>query len=128
MYDLPIPEEPDDRSVVLDRESIAWQRRDDLAPSRRPELRWMRVGGSVTPKAWRHLLVDRGALAPMLAESSLEAEGWYRAGYLEPGCEAFRQTPDVPAPDARTPITAGEVREANGDPTGRQEADRRGFL
>lgn len=75
MLTVDIPAEPDDRAVVLDRDTDAWQRRGGA---------WHRVGVVQVPlrgemptgldahvKTWPHLLVDRGPLAPMIAESAV---------------------------------------------------------
>lgn len=72
MFSLPVPEEPVERSVVLDREAVAWQRYG---------TRWFRTAqlvpvfggiGDGNGLAWAELLVRNGPLAPMVAESSLE--------------------------------------------------------
>lgn len=99
VYAVDLPPEPPDRAVVLDREAVAWQRRDDLALGERAEWRWFRVGvvgtlfNRTSGQAWRHFVVDRGPLAPMIAESALEDAGWRRAGYDGPGCEVLDSDP-----------------------------------
>lgn len=72
-YDLQVPEEPADRSVVLDGEATAWQRQGN---------RWVQAGGSpvltfgrgigVPSLTWTELLVQRKPLAPMIAESAID--------------------------------------------------------
>lgn len=62
-----IPDEPDDRAVVLDRDANAWQRWGN---------EWVRVRGVVplwgpssAVKPWEYLLVDRGPLTPLITEA-----------------------------------------------------------
>lgn len=66
-----IPDEPDDRAVVLDRDANAWQRRGDV---------WVRVDGPVVlfgesawREVWRHLVVDRQPLTRLITEAEEDA-------------------------------------------------------
>lgn len=80
MYVLPIPEEPKDRSVVLDCETKAWQRQGERwyqAGGAAGATRERGIGGSGS-RTWTELLISKGPLAPMIAESAI---GDYLAKY-----------------------------------------------
>lgn len=104
MYVLPIPEEPKDRSVVLDCETKAWQRQGERwyqAGGAAGATRERGIGGSGS-RTWTELLISKGPLAPMIAESAI---GDYLAKY-DP---VSKDAPVAPAPlGCDSPSVTGE--------------------
>lgn len=85
MLSVDIPQEPPDRSVVLDRHALAWQRRAGS---------WFSTAAGYGETTWPHLLVDRGPLTPLITEAEEQGDGWQRAGFTDASCERFVQAAD----------------------------------
>jgi hypothetical protein len=71
-----VPPEPDDRSVVLDRDANAWQRVQETADDDGAPPWWCTTPAPAL--SWPDLVRDRGPLAPLHAEGECPADQFFR--------------------------------------------------